>query len=80
MTTTHNTGTVARRPALQERRRVARGPHLRVRRARKSACEQLLKLVDALMPGIGGLALQDYQLVNDAPLAAFRAIAKAEGR
>ena len=32
--------------------------------------EDLLKVIDVLMPGIGGLALQDYKTINDAPLKA----------
>ena len=32
--------------------------------------EDLLKVVDMLMPGVKHIALQDYKLLNDAPVAA----------
>lgn len=39
-----------------------------------AACQGLLGVVDALMPGIVHIAVQDYSAVNDAPLAAREAI------
>jgi hypothetical protein len=41
-------------------------------------CKQLLRLVDELMPGLKYLAIEDYAIVNDAPLAAHRIIRKIE--
>jgi hypothetical protein len=44
------------------------------------ACKKQAALIEALMPGLKHIAVQDYALVNDAPMAAEAAIAKAEGR
>lgn len=38
-----------------------------------------LKLIDAMMPGVANIALQDYAALNDVPLALRAAIAAAEG-
>lgn len=43
-----------------------------------TATKMLLQLVRDLMPGIRHLALQDYQIVNEAPLAGEAALAAAE--
>jgi hypothetical protein len=48
----------------------------------EEAMPELLQLVEDLMPGIGGLALQNYARVNDAPLAvrkALRALESGDG-
>jgi hypothetical protein len=44
----------------------------------EEAMPELLQLVEDLMPGIGGLALQNYARVNDAPLAVRKALAALE--
>lgn len=44
------------------------------------ACKQQQLLIADMVRFVGEMALQDYALLNDAPLAASRAIAKAEGR
>lgn len=38
--------------------------------------ESLLKLVSDLMPGVAHIALQDYALLNDAPIAARKLVAR----
>lgn len=40
---------------------------------------ELRKTVDQLMPGIGKIACQDYANINEAPILADKAIAKAKG-
>lgn len=42
-----------------------------------AALLRTLKVIDALMPGIGGLALQDHKIINDVPLEAHAALKKA---
>lgn len=42
------------------------------------AAKAALKLIDAMMPGVRHIALQDYMALNETPLALKRAIAKAE--
>lgn len=44
-----------------------------------SAAKAALKLIDAMMPGVRHIALQDYAALNETPLALRAAIAKAEG-
>jgi len=44
------------------------------------ALKDALKLIDYMMPFIGKMSLPDYQLLNEAPIKARRAIAKAEGQ
>ena len=39
------------------------------------AAEMLLRLVDDMMPGVRYIALQDYKLLNEAPIKARQAIA-----
>ncbi len=39
----------------------------------------LLAAYESILPGVRHIAVQDYQLLNDAPCAARAAIAKAEG-
>ena len=41
--------------------------------------KELLRAFDSLMPGLRNIAVQDYQVINDAPIAARRWIAKAQG-
>lgn len=40
----------------------------------------LLRSHEALMPGVRFIALQDYALLNDAPIEAKRLIARLEGK
>ena len=44
----------------------------------RDACERLLALVGQLMPGVQHIALQDYTELNDAPVAARRALYRAK--
>lgn len=44
------------------------------------ATKELLLLVDDFMPNIGKCCIQNYQRLNEAPLAARAAIAQAEAR
>jgi hypothetical protein len=41
------------------------------------ALRDALTLIDALMPGVRYIALQDYKALNDVPLAGRAALAKA---
>ena len=41
--------------------------------------KELLRAFDSLMPGLKNIAVQDYQVINDAPIAARRWITKAQG-
>lgn len=43
------------------------------------ALKECLQLIEDLMPGVAHIALQNYQRLNEAPIAARKAIAKAEG-
>ena len=43
------------------------------------ALEKMLEVYEALMPGLRHIAVQDYALLNDAPMAARQAIAAARG-
>jgi hypothetical protein len=43
-----------------------------------AALEKLLRAYDSLMPGLAHIAVQDYALINEAPLEARRAIQKAK--
>lgn len=45
-----------------------------------AALKMLLKAYESVLPGLRYIAVQDYAIINDAPVAAERAIAKAEGR
>jgi hypothetical protein len=45
-----------------------------------AALKMLMAAYESVLPGIRYIAVQDYKLVNDAPVAAERAIAKVEGR
>jgi hypothetical protein len=45
-----------------------------------AALKALMAAYESVLPGIKFIAVKDYKLVNDAPVAAERAIAKAEGR
>lgn len=36
--------------------------------------EDLLKVIEMLMPGVRHLALQDYQILNEAPMRATRLV------
>jgi len=45
-----------------------------------AALEGMLRVQDALMPGLRHIAVQDYALINDAPIAARAAIANARGQ
>ncbi len=45
-----------------------------------SALKHLMQAYESVLPGLAKIAVQDYALINDAPVAAERAIAKAEGR
>jgi len=42
-----------------------------------AAAKLALELIDAMMPGVRYIALQNYALLNEAPLALKAAIAKA---
>ena len=44
------------------------------------ALKLLMKAYESVLPGLANIAVQDYALINDAPVAAERAIAKVEGR
>jgi hypothetical protein len=44
------------------------------------ALRMMLKAYDSILPGIAGIAVDDYAVLNDAPIAARKAIAKAEGK
>lgn len=44
-----------------------------------SALERMLGVQEMLMPGLRHIAVPDYQELNEAPLAARAALAKAEG-
>lgn len=48
----------------------------RQRDALAEALRKLLKAYDSIMPGIGYIAVQDYTILNDAPLEARAALAK----
>lgn len=43
------------------------------------ACKMQARLIEDMMQFVGQMALQDYALLNEAPIAARAAIAKAEG-
>ena len=43
------------------------------------ACRQLLLAYEELMPGVGQIAVKNYRVLNEAPLAAQAAIQKATG-
>jgi len=42
-----------------------------------AALKRCIQLIDDLMPGVRHIALQDYAILNDAPLEACRALRKA---
>ncbi len=42
------------------------------------ACKKARDLIEALMPGVANIALQDYRALNETPIAINEAIAKAE--
>jgi hypothetical protein len=44
-----------------------------------AALKKLMVAYESVLPGIRYIAVQDYRIVNDAPVAAERAIQKAEG-
>lgn len=44
-----------------------------------TALEAMQKAFAQVLPGIGYIACQDYAIVNEAPILAARAIAKAKG-
>lgn len=44
-----------------------------------AALEDALRVIEALMPGVKYISVQDYALLNDAPLAARKALAEAKG-
>ena len=43
-----------------------------------TALKDCLAVIEELMPGVRGLAIQNYQRLNDAPIAGRAAIRKAE--
>lgn len=43
------------------------------------ALEDMLRVQDALMPGVRYIAVQDYALLNEAPMRARAALALAKG-
>jgi len=43
-----------------------------------AALRTLLRAYDSLMPGLRFIAVQDYEVINRAPIEARAAIAKAE--
>lgn len=43
-----------------------------------AALEKLLRAYDSIMPGLVHIAVEDYALVNEAPLEARRAIQRAK--
>jgi hypothetical protein len=43
------------------------------------ACEMQQRLIDDMLRFVGKMALQDYALLNEAPIKARAAIAKAKG-
>lgn len=43
-----------------------------------AALKMLLRATDQMLPGVKYIACQDYAILNDAPIAARAAIAKAE--
>lgn len=43
------------------------------------ALKDCLQLIEDMMPGVANIALQNYQILNEAPKAGRRALAKAEG-
>lgn len=43
------------------------------------ACEMQQRLIDDMLRFVGQMALQDYALLNEAPIKARAAIAKAKG-
>jgi hypothetical protein len=45
-----------------------------------AALKAMQKAFQQVIPGIAHIACQDYAIVNDAPILATKAIAKAEGR
>lgn len=45
-----------------------------------AALKMLLAAFESVLPGIRYIAVKDYKLVNDAPVAAERVIAKAKAR
>lgn len=40
------------------------------------ALRDMRRLVDMLMPGVGSIAIQDYQLLNEAPMRAGKLVAE----
>ena len=44
------------------------------------ACTELFKAFEQLLPGIGKIVCRDYANINEAPILARAAIAKAEGK
>ncbi|WP_285905103.1 hypothetical protein [Pseudodesulfovibrio pelocollis] len=59
------------KPAMPYARQIAAAPDM------ARALKMMLKALDELMPGIGKICVQDYAILNDAPLAAKEALAKA---
>lgn len=50
-------------------------PHMRRHRDKAPAVvviEELLRVIDMLMPGVGAIAVNDYALINEAPIRARR--------
>ena len=43
-----------------------------------AALQNSLKVIEALMPGVRYISVRDYAALNDVPIAACRAIAKAQ--
>mgnify|MGYP001578080818 CR=1 FL=1 len=58
---------------LADARLIAAGPDL------YAAIEELLAVVIDLMPGLAKISVQDYRRVNEAPIRARAALAKALG-
>lgn len=69
-----NLGTADPEPMLANARLIAAAPDM------LDALKRMLAVYEALMPGLRHIAVRDYAEINDAPLAARKAIAKAEAK
>lgn len=45
-----------------------------------AALRELLRAYESLLPGLVHIAVQDYRVINEAPIEAQRAIAAAEAK
>lgn len=52
---------------------IAAAPELR------DALRRLMAAYESIFPGVASIAVKDYALINEAPIEAARALAKAEG-